>query len=126
MSAPSDTSARVKTTYSLSEVAKLLSVEPAHAAELSALAYGQTRDLFGFADLVLLRAAKALSAQQLPKDQLIEALKKLSARLPEGAGATAVALTRQGAQLVVSVGISSGTRGTVRAYSASAGRRLRP
>ena len=104
MSAPSATSARVKTTYSLSEVAKLLSVEPAHAAELSALAYGQARDLFGFADLVLLRAAKALSAQHLTKDELIEALKKLSARLPEGAGATAVALTRQGEQLVVAIG----------------------
>jgi tetratricopeptide (TPR) repeat protein len=104
MSPSSDTSVRVKTTYSLSEVAKLLGLEPAQVAALSGLAHGQPRDLFGFADLVLLRAAKALSAQQLPKDGLIEALKKLSARLPDGAGATAVALTRQGEQLVVAIG----------------------
>jgi tetratricopeptide (TPR) repeat protein len=93
----------VKTTYSLGEVAKLLGVEPAHAVELSALVYPQPRDAFGFADLVLLRAAKGLSSQQLSKEKLIDALKKLQARLPEGAGATAVALTRQGEQLVVAV-----------------------
>ncbi len=93
----------MKTTYSLIEVAKLLGLEPAQAADLSVLAYGQPRDLFGFSDLVLMRAAKGLSSQQLPKEKLTEALRKLQARLPEGAEATAVALTRQGQQLVVTV-----------------------
>ena len=94
----------MKTTYSLAEVARLLGVEPAHAAELAALVYSPPRDLFGFGDLVLLRAAKGLAGQPLPKAKLIAALQKLQARLPEGAGATAVALSRHGQQLVVAVG----------------------
>ncbi len=93
----------MKTTYSLIEVARLLSVEPAQAAELSALVYGAPREHFGFADLVMLRAAKVLASQQLTKEKLTAALQRLHSRLPEGAGATAVALTRQGERLVVAV-----------------------
>lgn len=104
MSDPSDTCGGVKTTYTLIEVARLLGVEPAQAADLAALVHGQPRDLFGFSDLVLLRAAKGLSAQQLPKPKIVEALKKLQGRLPSGVGATAVGLSRQGEELVVAVG----------------------
>lgn len=94
----------MKTTYSLPEVARLLGVLPERAAELSALVFDPPRDTFGFADLVLLRAAKGLSTQQLPRAKVIDALKKLQARLPDGAAATSVALSRQGQQLVVAVG----------------------
>ncbi len=94
----------MKTTYTLTEVARLLGLEATQVSELSALVHHPPRDLFGFADLVLLRAAKGLSSQNLPKEKLIVALQKLRARLPEGAGATAVALTRQGEELVVAVG----------------------
>ncbi len=94
----------MKTTYTLIEVARLLGVDPAQAADLSALVHGGlARDVFGFADLVLLRAAKGLSAQQLPKPKITEALRALQSRLPDGAAATAVGLTQQGEQLVVSM-----------------------
>lgn len=76
----------MKTTYTLIEVARLLGVEPTQAADLSALVHGgPSRDAFGFADLVLLRAAKGLAAQELPKPKIVEALRKLQGRLPESA-----------------------------------------
>ena len=104
MSAPSATSRGVKTTYSLSEVARLLGVEAAQAQELAALVDDAPRDSFEFQDLVLLRAARGLIQQQVPKAKLVEALKRLRSGLPEGAAATTVGLSRQGEQLVVAIG----------------------
>ncbi len=96
MSPPSGTNDLVKTTYSLSEVARLLGVDAARAAEVAALVYPQSPERFEFADLVLLRAAKALTCRQLPHEELAGALTELQARLPKGADSTAVLLAVDG------------------------------
>lgn len=104
MSAPSATSWLVKTTYSLNEVARLLGVEPAVVSELAGLVYAEPREAFEFHDLVLLRAARGLLQQQVPREKLIEALRKLQQRIPEGPAATTVGLSRSGKELVVAIG----------------------
>jgi tetratricopeptide (TPR) repeat protein len=81
----------VKTTYSLPEVARLLGIDLPQTAELAQWVYEPPREVFEFADLVLLRAARGLMQQQLPRPQLIEALKGLQARIPE---ASALGLSR--------------------------------
>ncbi len=94
----------MKTTYSLSEVARLLGVDSGRAAELAALVHEIPPEEFEFQDLVLLRAARGLAQQQLPKARLCAALKTLQARLPEGAAATPVGLSRQGEERGSAVG----------------------
>ena len=96
MSPPSGTSVRVKTTYSLIEVARLLGVDAARAVEVAALVYSQPPERFDFADLVLLRAAQALTCQQLPHEKLAVALTELQARLPQACEPTDLAVAVDG------------------------------
>ena len=93
--------------YSTSEVAELLSIPPTQIRRLASRGWVEPRRdqsgrlRFQFQDLVLLRTARDLEQQRIPKRRIKQALKALKARLPKGQPLSAVRIMIHGDQVVV-------------------------
>ncbi|MEW5739187.1 MAG: tetratricopeptide repeat protein [Myxococcota bacterium] len=94
----------MKQSYTVPEVASLLSVTPDAAAALVRLVFSGERDVLTFQDLVLLRTAKGLADRRVSKRRIAEALARLREQMPKDQPLSAVTLAPAGKELVVGVG----------------------
>jgi len=93
--------------YSSQETAKLLGMSVTEVLGYVRAGFlnperGQKREYrFGFQDLVLLRTAKALVANQIAPKVVRKALRALQARLPEGTSLTRYKVSTEGRRVIV-------------------------
>jgi tetratricopeptide (TPR) repeat protein len=92
--------------YSIHEVATLLQVTLERARELTALAWPEAREVFGFQDLVLLRTAKSLADRKVKGARIAQALARVRDALPVDQPLSSVVMQREGREIVVGHGPS--------------------
>lgn len=104
MSDPFDTSGRMTASYSIHDVAGLLQVTPERARELALLAWPESRDVFSFQDVVLLRTAKNLAERKVTKARIAVALARVREELPASQPLSSVVMQNEGKEIVVGSG----------------------
>ena len=99
--------------YSTKDVAKLLGMTVAQVRGFARDGFltprrGARRESqFSFQDLVILRAAKGLSAARIPTTRIHRALKKLRHELPRGRSLAELRIVAEGDRIVVSDGLAA-------------------
>jgi tetratricopeptide (TPR) repeat protein len=107
---PSTTSTSLSSRYSLREVGKLLGLSRSVVSGLIDAGFvtptrGRRREYrFTFADLVVLRAAQALSEARIPAARILRSLRRLRAQLPEEMPLAGLRIEALGDAVVVSEG----------------------